>query len=202
MKKRKFLFIIVTLLSVAVYAQNSNKATSILDKTASIIGRRGGASASFSISGGKIGSQSGTIHIKGNKFYARTSNSIIWFDGKTQWTYMKSSGEVNISKPTQAQQQAMNPYAFINLYKTGFNATMKNVSNGYQIHLVAQNKKRTLKELYLVIGKNYQLKEVRMSQGGSWTKIKISSFRATNQSDAIFRFNAKEFPKAEIIDLR
>ena len=85
---------------------NASQARKVLDKTASIVGRKGGASASFKISSAKIGSTQGTIYVKGNKFHARTPQAIVWFNGKTQWTYMKSTDEVNVSTPNEAQQMA------------------------------------------------------------------------------------------------
>ena len=153
MKKLSLVFMLM-LMSISIYAQNATQARKILDKTAAVIGRKGGASANFTVSG-KYGNSSGTISIKGNKFNARTPQAVVWYDGKTQWTYMKKSQEVNISTPTEAQQQSMNPYKFINIYKNGFKLGVKNVSGGWQVHLYATNQKRTIKEMYVTIGKNY-----------------------------------------------
>lgn len=200
MKKLSIVFIAL-LAAIGIYAQNAAQARKILDKTAAVIGRKGGASANFSISG-KYGASSGTISIKGNKFNARTPQAIIWYDGKTQWTYMKNSQEVNISTPTEAQQQSMNPYKFINIYKNGFKLGMKNVSGGWQIHLYATNQKRTIKEMYITISKNYLPQTIKMRQSNGWSTIKVSNFKAKNLSDATFKFNAKDYPHAEIIDLR
>lgn len=188
-------------LTVSISAQNATQARKILDKTVSIIGRKGGAVANFSISG-KYGNSSGTIAIKGNKFNAKTPQAIVWYDGKTQWTYMKKNQEVNVSTPTEAQQQSMNPYKFISIYKNGFKLGMKNVSEGWQIHLYATNQKRTIKEMYIVVGKNYLPKTIRMRQSNGWTTIKVTNFKAKNLADTMFRFNAKDFPNAEVIDLR
>ena len=201
MKRLLFLLTASLLLCVGVYGQNASQARKILDKTASIIGRKGGAVANFSMSG-KYGNSSGTIAIKGNKFNAKMAQAIVWYDGKTQWTYMKKNQEVNISTPNEAQQQSMNPYKFISIYKNGFKLSMKNVSGGWQIHLYAANQKRTIKEMYITIGKNYLPKTIKMSQSNGWTTIKVSNFKAKNLSDATFRFNAKDYPHAEIVDLR
>lgn len=201
MKRLLFLLTASLLLCVGVYGQNASQARKILDKTASIIGRKGGAVANFSMSG-KYGNSSGTIAIKGNKFNAKTAQVIVWYDGKTQWTYMKKNQEVNISTPNEAQQQSMNPYKFISIYKNGFKLSMKNVSGGWQIHLYAANQKRTIKEMYVTIGKNYLPKTIKMRQSNGWTTIKVSNFKAKNLSDATFRFNAKDYPHAEIVDLR
>ncbi len=198
----KKIFLVLFALMVAVFA-HAQTATQVLDKTASIIGRKGGASANFTLSSSKYGSASGTIAIKGNTFHARTDKAIVWFNGKTQWAYMKSTQEVNVSNPTQAQQMSMNPYTFINIYKTGYTSSLKTQGNNYQVHLVAQNQKRTVQEIYLTINKSsYVPSEVKMKQGSTWSTIKISGFQAKKQANSTFVFNAKDFPQAEIIDLR
>ena len=200
MKKLSLVFMLM-LMTISIYAQNAAQARKILDKTAAVIGRKGGASANFTVSG-KYGNSSGTISIKGNKFNARTPQAVVWYDGKTQWTYMKKSQEVNISTPTEAQQQSMNPYKFINIYKNGFKLGVKNVSGGWQVHLYATNQKRTIKEMYVTIGKNYYPKTIKMRQSNGWTTINVSNFKPKNLSDSMFRFNAKDYPHAEVIDLR
>lgn len=199
---KRILFIISMLaLITGMNAQTASQARKLLDKTAAVVGNKGGASASFSMNG-KYGNAGGTIIIKGKKFCARTSQAVTWFDGKTQWTYMKSTEEVNISTPNEAQQQAMNPYQFINMYKSGFSMTSQKAGNGYKIHLKAQNSKRSIKEMYITINSAYQPTQVKMLDAKGWTTINISKFKAGNYPDTTFRFNAKEYPNAEVIDLR
>ena len=202
MKKSFIITLLLALVSTLSYGQNASQARSILDKAASVIGRKGGATANFSISG-KYGNSSGTIAIKGNKFRATTPDAIVWYDGKTEWTYIKKNEEVNVSTPTEAQQQAMNPYKFITIYKNGFNLSMTSTASDHNIHLVAQNQSRTIKEMYIIVDKRTNLpKQVKMRQQNGWSTINISNFKAVNQSDAAFRFNSKDFPHAEVIDLR
>ena len=184
-----------------VYAQNAAQARKILDKTAALIKGKGGATANFSMSG-KYGTSSGTIAIKGNKFTASTTQANVWYDGKTMWTYVKNTQEVNISNPTEAQQQSMNPYKFLTIYKNGFNLGMTTLSSGWKIHLTAANQQRSIKEMYITVDKNYYPKEIRMRQNNGWTTIKVSGFKVRSLSDSAFRFNAKDYPKAEVIDLR
>ena len=202
MKKSFIITLLLALVSTLSFGQNASQARSILDKAASVIGRKGGATANFSISG-KYGNSSGTIAIKGNKFRATTPDAIVWYDGKTEWTYIKKNEEVNVSTPTEAQQQAMNPYKFITIYKNGFNLSMTSTASDHKIHLVAQNQSRTIKEMYIIVDKRTNLpKQVKMRQQNGWSTINISNFKAVNQSDATFRFNSKDFPHAEVIDLR
>lgn len=191
------------LITLCANAQDATKAKAVLDKTAGIVGRSGGASANFTIISAKYGNTSGSIAIKGNKFYARTSQAIVWYNGKTQWSYMKKSNEVNISTPNEAKRLSMNPYTFITMYNRGYNLGMKTIGSNYQIHLTAQNAKRAVQEMYILINRSsYIPQEVKMRQGKSWTTIQVTNFKAKNQSDKTFVFRAKDFPQAEVIDLR
>ncbi len=199
--KKNILILVLSLLTLTAGAQNATQARAILDKTAAVVGHKGGATAKFQMTG-KYGDASGTISIKGNKFCANTAQATVWYDGKTQWTLNKKNDEVNISTPTEAQQQAMNPYKFINIYKTGFDMTSKTISGGWQIHLTAQNQKRTIKELYITVNKSYQPTQVKMRNDKGWTTINLSAFQKKNLSDSQFRFNSKDHPTAEVIDLR
>ena len=198
--KRMLLISLCAICSMVTFAQTAQQ---VLDKTAAIISRKGGACANFSMSSSKYGSASGSIAIKGNKFNARTPQAIVWFDGKTQWSYMKKTNEVNVSKPTQAQQMSMNPYTFINIYKTGYNMSMKTIGKNYEVHLIAHNQKRSIAEMYITINKeSYVPSLVKMRQGNNWSTITISNFQAKNIPNSTFVFKSKDFPSAEIVDLR
>lgn len=178
-------------------------ARSVLDKIAATVSNRTGVTANFSISDGKAKSLGGTISVKGKMFHATTTQADVWFDGKTQWTYMKGNNEVNVSTPTESELQAINPYNFINIYKTGFKYSMKNQGNNCEIHLTATDSKRKLQEMYIYANRStYVPSQIKMKQGTRWNVITISNFKKAKLNDNMFRFNRKTHPEAEIIDLR
>ena len=197
--KRIGIIMVAALMSMGSFAQS---AKAVLDKAAATITAQSGVKANFKMTTAN-GSTSGTIAIKGKKFYATTPQAKVWFDGKTQWTYLKNNDEVNVSNPTEAQLQAINPYNFINIYKRGYTYTMNTAGSDYVIHLMASNADRKIKELFISVNKKtYQPKQVKMLQGKKWTTFDINSIKKENIADSQFRFNAKDFPKAEVIDLR
>lgn len=197
--KKICILILTALISTVVTAQT---AKTVLDKAAAHITVKEGVKANFKMQGG-IGNTSGSILIKGKKFHATTPQAIVWFDGKTMWTYMKKNEEVNVSNPTEAQLQAINPYNFINLYKNGYNSTLNNTGNSYVVHLTTTANNRKIKELFITIDKkSYHPTQVKLLQGKSWTIFDITDLSKSKVSDSQFRFNAKDFPKAEVIDLR
>ena len=197
--KRICFLITVALFSLATYAQS---AKSVLDKAAATISIKSGVKANFKMTGG-MGSSSGTIIIKGKKFHATTPQATVWFDGRTQWTYVKDNDEVNVTNPNESQLQALNPYNFINLYKKGYDATLNSSGNNHVVHLTATSAERKIKELFITVDKKtYHPTQVKLLQGKKWTVFDISDLKKQNVSDSQFTFNAKDFPKAEIIDLR
>ncbi|MBE6256942.1 MAG: cell envelope biogenesis protein LolA [Prevotella sp.] len=198
MKKICFL-IAATLISAATFAQT---AKSVLDKAAANITVKSGVQAKFKMTG-SMGNTSGTIAIKGRKFHATTPQAIVWFDGKTQWTYMKNNDEVNVTTPTESQLQAINPYNFINLYKNGYDATLNSSGKDYVVHLTASTKDKKIRELFITVNKSSNTPtQVKLLQGTKWTIFDISDLKKQSVPDSQFRFNAKDFPQAEIIDLR
>ncbi|MBQ6203647.1 MAG: cell envelope biogenesis protein LolA [Prevotella sp.] len=196
--KRIIIALMCVLAATAGYSQTAKQ---ILDKTAANVSAKSGATAFF-VMKGKYGNTAGTISIKGKKFMASTPDAKTWYDGKNQWTYMASSEEVNVTTPTQAQQQMMNPYRFINLYNMGYDMTSKTVGSGYEVHLVANNPQRTITEMYITVNSQYIPTNVKMKTSKGWSEIAISNFKKAKISDSVFRFNAKDFPNAEVIDLR
>ena len=193
-------FYLITLLPLS---GNAESAKSILDKAAATVSNPNGVQANFEMHSKQFGDTSGSISIKGKKFHASTPQAIIWFDGKTQWTYMKQNDEVNVSNPSESELQAINPYNFINIYKKGFKLSSKKVNNSYEVHLKATDKKRKIQEMYIIVDQNsYRPTHVKMLQNGKWSVLLISGLKTTNLSDGLFQFDAKDFPQAEIIDLR
>ena len=187
MKQIKYLLMIVAIvISNNIFAQNAIKAKECLDKATAIVSNQGGLTARFALSQtGHVGRISGTISVKGAKFVAATPQTTIWFDGKTQWSYMKSTNEVNVSNPTEAQRLSMNPYSLMTMYRQGYTLNMTSEGGAYVVYMKATNPNRSVSE-----------------QGQKWTTITVSNIQKKNLSDGIFTFNKKRYPSAEIVDLR
>lgn len=214
MMKKILCLMALSLHLTAGHAQQNGDARKVLDATAAQITGKGGVKADFkadSFSGGNLqGSASGTMCIQGEKFQMTTPDMITWYNGETQWSYVKANEEVNVSVPTPEERQSMNPYAFVNLYKDGYDYTIKETTlRGkpcYEVTLTAKDKRKSLRTIILDIDqRTYAPMCVRMQQrdNGNWTRIAIHQFH-TGQSfkTAVFEFNPKDFPQAEIIDLR
>ena len=192
-------FVICHVFMGTVGAQNARE---VLDKTAAAVTNKDGVTANFKLTNNH-GSISGTIAVKGQKFHATTAHGTMWFDGKTQWTYLKNNDEVNVNNPTEAELQAINPYNFINMYKKGFKYTMTSNATSHNVHLTATDPKRKVQEMFITVDKkSFVPTQVKMLQGKNWTTFDITNLKKEKLADSMFSFNSKDFPTAEVIDLR
>ena len=199
---KKILILFSILMSCLTIAQAQN-AKDVLDKCAAVVSNKDGVKASFRMESARYGTSSGTIAVKGRKFCVTTDIASIWFDGKTQWTYLKKNDEVSVTTPTEVQLQTLNPYNFITMYKKGFKQTMTTNASSYNVHLTADNSSKKISEMFITIDKkSFTPTEVKVLQGNKWTTFKISNLQKSKLDDAMFRFSSKDFPTAEVIDLR
>ena len=209
----KHIFLILFALA-SLICQAQNNAQSILDKASASFENAGGVEAKFRIqlsqSGKPIGTNTGTIQIKNDKFVMETPESITWFNGKTQWSYLPSSNEVNISNPTQEELQSINPYLLLDTYKKGYTYKLgaqqtfagKHI---YEIILTSTNRNNDISQITLYIQKqSYQPLYIEVLQKNkSISKITVTEYRTKQKfPDKRFNFDRQKYSDAEEIDLR
>lgn len=211
MKIRSLLVTLLVAL-MAVVPAGAQNARKILDQTSSKLQSCGGISATFAATSFKnnaaSGATSGNIYIQGNKFKMSSGYGTTWFNGTTQWALTNGSDEVYISTPTAAELQSINPYTFVNLYKSGYTLSVKDATyNGKSCHEVKMkaNSKKSIKEMLVTIDKTTHLPLcVRLLQSnGIWIRIQVSNI-STGKSwnSSFFEFSQKDYPNVEIVDLR
>lgn len=196
--------------SVSGFAQTARQ---VLDQTASKLKSSGGIEATFEGTQFKgqheSGSTAGSLQVQGSKFKISSNHMTTWFDGHTQWTMLTGSDEVNVSTPTAAELQQVNPYTFLNLYKNGYNLKLANTNyhgkSCHEVRLLAQNHANAIQLLIAVIDKQNHLPySIRIKDNkGEWTRIRVNGIHTHRKwNDANFRFNTKAHPGIEVIDLR
>lgn len=199
---RIYTLFFLLMLTLSLSAQQDTKAKNILDKTVEKYNQSKGISVIFG------GSQSGKLLLKGEKFQLTTQDVTTWFDGQTQWSYLKQNEEVNISTPTPEELRAINPYAWLSLYKQGFNYRYSGVKTregkqGHEIVLTPQTK-QDIQSITLLIGSDYEPIYIGiLPTEGQMQEFIVHNYRTQlNLNDNAFRFDKSKYPNAEIIDIR
>jgi outer membrane lipoprotein-sorting protein len=196
--------LLLILATVTAPAQNDSQAKNVLDKALAAFNSKGGAEIAFRTEGTQ--GFNGTISVKNNKFRLQTPQMITWFDGKTQWTYLKNSEEVNVTTPSASQSSQLNPQTWLQSYRKGYSYKYGGLSNKlHKILLTAPQKQAgNIKSITLWIKSSSYTpaKAIVTDRNGQSVTITVTGYTGKNFSDSYFRFNAKDYPNAEIIDLR
>ena len=219
---KKYLFILLFFgISLGAFAQAAQftpdvEAKNILDKTAQALQRNTGIQATFTLTidnrqTDQKQSFDGTLWLKGNKFKLAIDGIETYYDGKTQWVYLKDSEEVNITEPSEEEVQMINPAVIFELYKKGGNyrfvGEKKDIKqrNVYEIELLSPDKKSDIQKIIAQINKSdYMPVMFRIFYKNNLQNIIYINSYKTNQTlpDSNFIFDKKKFPDVEIIDLR
>ena len=192
-------------LAMPVSAQNN--ARGILQRAAETFRRSGGVSASFAIHSSD-GNSTGIIRLTGEKFVLEAGGMTTWFDGRTQWTYLPSSDEVNISEPTDEELQTLNPYAWLYLYDKDYDLQTlpAETSDIYKVKMSARSAEAQVEQLVLWLDKSslHPMKfSITLAGNVEPTLITVRDYRTRQAyTDAMFVFDPAEYPTAEVIDLR
>ncbi|MDU1891187.1 MAG: outer membrane lipoprotein carrier protein LolA [Dysgonomonas sp.] len=212
MKTKLFSLIAFLAFTFTISAQN---ARDILDKASQTYNKAGSVTASFALDtrdpkAKTTYSYDGTAYMKGDKFKIEIPDAITWFDGVTQWVYVKDTDEVNVSNPAGEELQSISPSVLFNIYKKGFNLSYKGEKKAsgksvYEVELNPQKKGGDFTKIIVQIDKatNIFHKITLIDKNGLENMLTIKKYQVnTNLSDALFQFSKKDYPNAEIVDLR
>ncbi|MFH0894445.1 MAG: outer membrane lipoprotein carrier protein LolA [Bacteroidota bacterium] len=152
--------------------------------------------------------QNGKITIKGQKYKLEIAKQTVFCDGKTVWTYLKDSKEVQINNMS-TDDDAINPQNILSIWEKGYKckyikdetvggAAVQAIDltpiKGKKFFKVRLNIDKTKKQVHSAI--------VYDKTGDTYT-YKITKFTPNAPvSDASFTFKSSDYPGVEVIDLR
>ena len=201
-------FFLSTFGGMQVVAQQVD-ATAVMQRVEAGFRKAGGIRVDFSmlISAGR---SAGTIELEGEKFVLRAGGMTTWFDGHTQWSYLDSANEVNISEPTAEELQMLNPYAWMSLYRDGYRAQFFQPAQAsdalryYCVQLVAATGDVGISLIRLYVRKNtFRPERIVLREGVEDVEIQVGTYQENMRwNDGHFVFDVAGHPGVEIIDLR
>ncbi|MDR2950003.1 MAG: outer-membrane lipoprotein carrier protein LolA [Prevotella sp.] len=208
------LFTLITLFTFILSA-SAQDARSILDKASEAYSKAGAVTVTFTLDSKDTKAKTtysydGKAFMKGDKFKLEIPDAVTWFDGTTQWVYVKDTEEVNISNPTGEELQGISPSVLFSIYKKGYNLTYKGEKKlggktVQEVELTPQKKNADIAKIVVQIDKaNNTFHKISLTDKvGMLNSLTINSYQTGgNIPDSTFSFNKKEYPRAEIVDLR
>jgi outer membrane lipoprotein carrier protein len=211
MKNLLLLISCLFILQGSLLAQVDTKAKDVLNKVTQNLKSLKTMKADFKISitdknKKSQGAKSGNVSMKGNKYLLKISGQEIYNNGKTSWTYIKESNEVQINDVEDGDDSFSPSKLFTNFYDKEYAYKYLTAKNDIVFIGLAPLKKTVqFDKIVLKISKskNVVVGGTVYDKNGNVYNYTISNYtKNPTLTDAAFEFNTKKYPGVETIDLR
>lgn len=193
------LFIIIFPTSAA----GAETAAQVLARCAAKVNSAESLDVRFTLSAGG-NSSNYTMKISQEKFMMESPEIAVWYNGVTQWTYVKSNRELNITDPTAEELMECNPFSILNFYNKTYDIK-RLAGNGIQIEMTAKDRSATVRKAVITIdSRTYMPSKVLVTLGNGHTMTATVSSVTQGKRPAAktFTYDKARYPASEIIDLR
>ena len=208
--KKLFFLVIIAALNMAAFALSDKKASAILDevsvKTKAYKTIKIEFTYSMDNAKQKIHDKfKGTLLSKGDKYKLTAAGQDVISDGKTVWTYLKDTKEVQINNVGE-DDDSFTPTKLLSGYSKDFKSKfIEEKGNEQYIELYPLKKGKSFTKVQLIIDKSKKQisRFVIYDRNGSTFTYLVDKF-VTDQpiADNVFTFNKAEHPGVEINDMR
>lgn len=212
MKKLSLLLLSLTI-SIGIFAQEDVKAKAILDKLSAKTKNYTSIKTTFDYqivnkAEGLNEKQSGTLQIKGEKYYLSIKGQDVFSDGKSIYTLLKDAEEVQINSiPDENEEDVISPNTIFTLYEKGFKYKYVKEENGNDIINLypsnPQDKSFHRVEIQINKTKGEIYKVTVFGKDGTDMSYIIKTFTPNIAiTDDTFVYSKAKYPKYDVIDLR
>jgi outer membrane lipoprotein-sorting protein len=214
---RLTIILIVTILATSsIYSQQDPAAKEILDRASEKMKSHETIEADFELiidnrMDDLHSKSTGSIQVKGEKYYMESMGSTVYYNGTTMWSYMIDINEVTITEPSKNEGDFVdNPALIFSFYNRDFKYRLigeAQVDNiwCYEIDLYPINLDQPYSRFKFFIQKSndavYMLQALS-KDGIDYTIFIMNSRFNTPMNDAMFTFKPENYPDIEIVDMR
>lgn len=163
-----------------------------------------------SSAGKALSNKTGTIQMKATKYRVSFGDQEIFCDGKTVWSYDKSSNEVTVSDLDNASGAITPQKLFTNFYDNDFlykmNGEKKTGAKTLQeIEMTPTDKSKPFHKVFVMVDKTAQTlysTKVLEKAGNRYTYTVSNMTTNGTIADTQFTFDKAKYPGVEVVDLR
>ncbi len=201
-------------LTTAVFAQGKDpKATALLDEVSTKTKAYKTIQADFTYTmenkQAKINeTKTGVLLVSGDKYKLTASGQVVICDGKTVWTYLKESNEVQVNN-LENKDDALTPSKLLTSYNKNYKATIIKDRDAADpnleaIELIPNTQKNFTKAVLIVDKTKKQVRAFKLfDKSGNIFTYKVTKFLTDVRATASdFTFDTSNFPGVDVIDMR
>lgn len=212
MQKSLLTTLVLILAAINLNGQSDAKAVSILDKFSAAASSAPSVSMKFLLITvdqleNSEDTLAGSIILNKDRYKLDLPDNIIWYNGKTSWSYLPAEQEVTITNPEdEGESFQSRPSMIFTMYKTGFKCRLLEERNdSYIIDLYPEDVKHELIRVRLTIEKpslNLRNFEYKRRDGITLTLIVRDYNLKISPEESLFTFSPSKYKGVEIIDMR
>jgi outer membrane lipoprotein-sorting protein len=143
--------------------------------------------------------------VSGDKYKMAAAGQTVICDGKTIWTYIKESNEVQVNA-LENKDDALTPSKLLTSYNANYKSKIIKSSDPAteSVELIPNTSKNFTKAILGIDKAKKQIKSFTLyDKSGNTFTYKVKTYVTdTPVTDADFSFDAKKFPGVEVIDMR
>jgi outer membrane lipoprotein carrier protein len=210
---RTIFIVFLSFCFTAIYSQRDEKAFALLEEVSNATKSTTSIKADFMYtmdnpSANIHETRKGTLLVSGDKYQLKAAGQTIFCDGKTVWTYIGESNEVQISDLNMSDD-AITPSRLLTSYNANYRSKIISDKDAAADNLVAvellPTKSTSFSKAILIIDKN--LKQVKMfkifDKNGNTFTYKVTLYQTNIPVKAgDFTFMEADYPDVEVIDMR
>ncbi|MBE0646706.1 MAG: outer membrane lipoprotein carrier protein LolA [Bacteroidales bacterium] len=195
------------------FTQKDEKASALLEEVSNKTKTYSSIKADFSYSMDNKAARihetkTGTLLVAGEKYIVNVAGQEVFCDGKTVWTYIGESNEVQINE-MNTRKDAITPTNILTSYNTNYQSRIiqdKDASdpNFEAIELIPFSEGNYEKVIVIIDKKLKQIKSFKLfDRNGNIFTYKVNRFQPdVPVKDANFVFHEADHPNVEVIDMR
>jgi outer membrane lipoprotein carrier protein len=153
-------------------------------------------------------SESGVLTVKGDNYKLDIAGQKVICDGKTSWTYIAESKEVQINS-VETNENSLTPTKLLTSYNEDYKSKLMNdiTKDGRALYVIElkPNAEKNFTSVELNVDKElYRIMRIAIQDksGNTFTYIVNKWETNVTVNDSEFTFNPKDFPGVEVIDMR
>ena len=212
--KKLLSIILLLLISEAMVSQTKDqKASALLDEVSAKTKSYKSVKVDFSYTmenkQAKVNEEKkGTLFISGDKYRLTAANQIVICDGKTIWTYLEESNEVQVNS-VENKDDALTPSKLLSSYNSNYKSRIikdkRQVDPNIETIELIPNTVKNFNKAVITVDKTK--KQVRtfslFDKSGNTFTYKISRYQTDLPvSNSDFSFDKTKYPGVEVIDMR
>lgn len=198
------------LLPLPLLAQNVAGANALLDRAVARIKADAAVQMDYSYSvyddeGNLSYRDKGVMKLDDGCYALLMDNMKVWCNGKVQWSYMKDVDEIYITDADSEEAENLSPLYIMEKYRTGYTVSLKERDGLAMVTFLSKDSGEEVNKLELFIDeKTERLAKmfIYMQEQGR-VEVFLDNYKAKcNFAKKSYECPVKEFPTAEVIDMR